>query len=112
MCIIGQWRCGSMVIAFVWVDAQKAISLRALRAGFAFMLSIGEFAERALEDPSACAGWEKRRSLKLVRNLLKGEQGRAYLNDETAAQLTRQFVPLCAAPVSVLARAASRGLRP
>jgi hypothetical protein len=93
MCIIGQWRCGSMVNRVRWVGAQKAISLRALRAGFAFMLSIGEFAERALEDPSACAGWEKRRSLKLVRNLLKGEQGRAYLNDETAAQLTRQFAP-------------------
>jgi hypothetical protein len=72
MCIIGQWRCGSIVIAFVWVGAQKAISLRALRAGFALMLSIKEFAELALEVPSACAGWGKRRSLKLVRNLLKG----------------------------------------
>ncbi len=40
-----------------------------------------------------------------MRNLLKGEQGRAYLNDETAAQLTRQFVPFTQLLPSLLARA-------
>ncbi|GLH76408.1 hypothetical protein SSBR45G_13160 [Bradyrhizobium sp. SSBR45G] len=62
------------------------------------MLSIGEFAEPALEVSSAGTRWEKPELPKLVRNLLEGEQHRAYLNDETAAQLTRQFVPLYAAP--------------